>query len=1050
VPEAPRGPLQPPELATAAVLGGLTVALTIFGWFVPYASAVSILAAVPMAITAFRCRPRAVLASAVAAAGVSFLLAGTGPLAGVAACAVVGGLVGHARRRSWGAWRTMAASIWCVTPIFAVACDAALAALPSLRRLTLAQLRNSLHGLTNLVAGVPHLGPGAKSVDHAVNTALRYWWASVPVGLTLFAVGLTFMTYYLSIGILSRLESVPRPDLLDDGSDPEADGTPQQAPFPNPSIAAAGPGPVPAQLTVVSYRYDGADDDALHDLSLRVDPGELLTVVGHNGSGKSTLVRLLAGRVPTSGSITRPGAVGLGRMGGTALVSQRPESQVLGVRVADDVVWGLPSGTEVDVSQLLDTVGLKGMEDRDTSTLSGGELQRLTVAGALAHRPRLLLSDESTAMVDGEGRRALMSVLSELPRSQAMAVVHVTHRPEEAAAAHSILRLERGRVVPAARSTTVAPAAAAYVSELRIRRWLAAGDAPAPALGVRGGVGVAPGPRDEARAGVAPGPVVLGVAGVSHVYAERTPWAHRALDGIDLEVRAGEGVLVVGGNGSGKSTLAWVMAGLTRPTEGECLLDGHPVARQVGRVGLAFQHARLQLQRATVRADVRHAGGVDAAAADAALELVGLDPVELGDRPIDRLSGGQMRRVALAGILARRPRVLILDEPMAGLDVPARESLCQLLADLRAHAGLTLVVISHDLEGMDTVCDRIVELRDGRVVADRALAVVPAASLVSGGATVAGQGMVRAPETGGSGGVALADRDNGASTPGPVPSSGAGAPPGRARRRGDGRRRRYQTSFVLLRRVEVDSPIHRLWAGSKLLTVAALSLTLSIRPSWSTTAIVAAVVLGSAWAAHIPLRAVPRVPLAFWALVLVGAGTTLLAGGKPYVHIGGGRLGLGDLNSYTLFTLLSFVLFAASLMVGWTTALADVAPALVRLGRPLRALRLPVDEWAVTMALCVRSLPLLVEELRTLVAARRLRPPYLTADGKRDRIVDAVDLCAASLVVALRRADEMGDAIRARGGTANFSARAVGPARRDAVALTLAAMVCAGCFFVPT
>jgi energy-coupling factor transport system permease protein len=122
----------------------------------------------------------------------------------------------------------------------------------------------------------------------------------------------------------------------------------------------------------------------------------------------------------------------------------------------------------------------------------------------------------------------------------------------------------------------------------------------------------------------------------------------------------------------------------------------------------------------------------------------------------------------------------------------------------------------------------------------------------------------------------------------------------------------------------------------------------------------------------------------------------------------------------------------------------------VRLGRPLRALRLPVDEWAVTMALCVRSLPLLVEELRTLVAARRLRPPYLTADGKRDRIVDAVDLCAASLVVALRRADEMGDAIRARGGTANFSARAVGPARRDAVALTLAAMVCAGCFFVPT
>jgi energy-coupling factor transport system ATP-binding protein len=217
---------------------------------------------------------------------------------------------------------------------------------------------------------------------------------------------------------------------------------------------------------------------------------------------------------------------------------------------------------------------------------------------------------------------------------------------------------------------------------------------------------------------VAPGPVVLGVAGVSHVYAERTPWAHRALDGIDLEVRAGEGVLVVGGNGSGKSTLAWVMAGLTRPTEGECLLDGHLVARQVGRVGLAFQHARLQLQRPTVAADLQAAGAADDDAVNAALASVGLDAAVIGERRIDELSGGQQRRVALAGILARRPKVLVLDEPLAGLDEPGQEVLVSLLADLRQQTGLTVVVISHDLEGMDRVCDRMVRLDRGRVVAD--------------------------------------------------------------------------------------------------------------------------------------------------------------------------------------------------------------------------------------------------------------------------------------------------------------------------------------------
>ncbi|MCL2394649.1 MAG: ATP-binding cassette domain-containing protein [Acidimicrobiaceae bacterium] len=1020
--DAPRGALQPSELATAAVLGGLTVALTIFGWFVPYASAVGVLGVVPMAITGYRCRIRAVIASAVATGGITFLLAGTGPLVGVATCAVSGALVGVARRRSWGVLRLFLLAIGVASPVFSLLADGVLAALPSLRKLALEQIRNGLRGLTNLVVHVLRavnlrsVGHLATRADHYIDVAIRYWWLTIPIFVSVGVVALTLLTWYLSSGILRRLAELPPPDLVGEADQP---GT-------------GPPEPVPVALSAVSYRYDGASSDALHDINLRVEPAQLLTVVGRNGSGKSTLVRLLAGRTPTSGSLTRPGPVGLGRLAGTALVAQRPESQVLGIRVADDVVWGLPVGTDVDVPGLLDAVGLKGMEDRDTSTLSGGELQRLAVAAALAHRPRLLLSDESTAMVDAAGRAALTGLLADLPATRGVSVVHVTHRVEEATAADAVVRLERGNIVPASRAVGLASDPADgddFGLDRSGGRWT-----PARVLAAHQA-------REAIRAwsrhsaSATPGFPVLKVVGASHTYAEGTPWAHPALSDIDLEVREGEGVLVVGGNGSGKSTLAWVMAGLIRPTDGECLLDGQPVEPSLGRVGLAFQHSRLQLQRATVRADVRNAAGVDADAADAALALVGLDPSEMGDRSTDRLSGGQMRRVALAGILARRPRVLILDEPMAGLDGPSRQALCRLLADLRVRAGLTVIVISHDLEGMEVVCDRMVELREGRVVADRPLhpeTAVPVAAVPVTG-PVAPVAPVAVPTTWGS---------DAARTPGPATSE-APASPARPRRR-------RARSFVLLRRVGSDSPVHRLWAGTKLLAVAALSLTVSIRPAWSTTALVAAAVVGSALLARIPARAVPRLPWAFWAFVVVGAMFTLLSGGKPYVTVGGTRVGLGGVESYALFTLLSIVLFGASLMIGWTTPSADVAPALVRLGRPFRLLRLPVDEWAVTMALAVRSLPLLIDELRTLIAARRLRPRFVDKDGKGDRTVDLVELCAAALVVALRRSDEMGVAIRVRGGTTNFAAGAGSPRRADVFALLIVAAICAVAFVIPT
>jgi len=371
------------------------------------------------------------------------------------------------------------------------------------------------------------------------------------------------------------------------------------------------------------------------------------------------------------------------------MVFQRPESQVLGVRVQDDVVWGLPGGHPVDVGGLLELVGLSGMGARETASLSGGELQRLAVAAALAREPRLLLSDESTAMVDAEGREQLLRLFRRLPEERGVTVVHVTHRAHEAVVADRVVHLRGGRL------------------------------ADPPPLPDRAGVEVTGSPVDAAAGGE------LLLSGVSHTWAEATPWANTALTDVDVCIPAGSGVAVSGGNGSGKSTLAWIMAGLLPPTLGECLLDGHPVTEQVGAVGLAFQHARLQVQRPTVGADVRAAGGVGRPEADEALRLVGLEPAEMQDRHPDELSGGQLRRVALAGLLARKSRVLILDEPLAGLDGPGGSALLALLRDLRREARLTLVVISHDLEGMEMACDRMVRLEAGRVIADEALVAVP-------------------------------------------------------------------------------------------------------------------------------------------------------------------------------------------------------------------------------------------------------------------------------------------------------------------------------------
>lgn len=641
-------------------MAGLTVGLITVGSLVPMAAALQLVAAVPLGLLAHRYRLRALVTATVAAGLVTFVAAGIMPALGVLGAATVAGIVGIVKRRGGGFAAVLALGLvaglgW---GMFSVA---SLLLFARTRQLFFDAIRSTAEGINNLAERQAQLEPLGRMATEATEAVLRWWWLYIGGSVALGVFVSTVVSWFVLGSVLDRLRWLPGSDRLD-------------APEDDRQIA-----PLPVCLHGVGFRYPGAATDALADIDLTIRPGEFVAVVGHNGSGKSTLTRVLAGRPPTSGAVDRPGSAGLGKLGGTALVLQRPESQTLGVSVADDVVWGLPPelAAQVDVDALLAEVGLDGMGRRETATLSGGQQQRLAVAAALARRPALLIADEATSMIDPDGRRDLVALLARLPERHGTAVVLVTHHEADASAAGRVIHLAQGRMVD------------------RLAAW------PQPA-------------RDRRRAPM--GEPILELTDVRHTYNRGTPWEAPALHGVDLSVRRGEALLVVGGNGSGKSTLAWIIAGLIAPSEGRCELRGTPVDKQIGRVTLAFQHSRLQLQKQTVGEEIADWGGkaTGSGAVGRALDAVGLDRA-FAARSVDELSGGQAKRVVLAAMVASHPQVVVLDEPLAGLDPQGRAEVVELLARLR-DSGLTLIVISHDVADVSVVCDRTVHLDSGVIV----------------------------------------------------------------------------------------------------------------------------------------------------------------------------------------------------------------------------------------------------------------------------------------------------------------------------------------------
>lgn len=235
-------------------------------------------------------------------------------------------------------------------------------------------------------------------------------------------------------------------------------------------------------------------------------------------------------------------------------------------------------------------------------------------------------------------------------------------------------------------------------------------------------------------------------------------------------------------------------------------------------------------------------------------------------------------------------------------------------------------------------------------------------------------------------------------------------------------------STVLLRRVPVNSPVHRLWAGTKMIGAFLISVLLMLLPTWPVLGITTGFLVLIGALARLPLGVLPRLPWIFWALIALGGVVNVVVSG-------------GAILRYLQVVVFTLILLTASMLIAWTTPMSEIAPALATLGAPLRRLRVPVDELAVVVALTLRGLPLLLEEIRILRAARRLRPKPDLLHRTTDPLID---ILTAAMAVSTRRAGELGEAITARGGTGRLTANPTSPGRRDVVALGVVVLVCLG------
>jgi energy-coupling factor transport system ATP-binding protein len=498
----------------------------------------------------------------------------------------------------------------------------------------------------------------------------------------------------------------------------------------------------------LTYRYPEASDDAVRGIDLRVEPGEFVVMAGRSGSGKTTLLRAACGLVPhfhggrVEGELevvgldaSTHGPAELAEVVG--LVAQEPETQVVSTTVRAEIelpleLRGMPPAARARaVEEISLALAIDGLLDRTTDTLSGGELQRVALAAALATRPRLVLLDEPTSQLDPVAGDELISLLRRLNEEWGVAVLLSEHRLERClAAADRVIALESGSISfdgsPRdflAWALSADPALATPGARLMRDAGLP------PAVSVREARGVLQ--RSDLSTNVSQSPPEEAVRDVRATKDEaalalRDVWVElgegeertEAVRGVDLRIEPGERVALMGRNGAGKSTLLRAAAGLVEPQRGR--IDAP------GGVGLLPQRPGDLFVQERVGDEVNGEAG------SASLRRFGLEGLADAD-PRD-LSGGERQRLALAIVVAGRgpgegelPGGLLLDEPTRGMDRARKAELAELVRGL-SERGSAVVIATHDVEFAATFAERVVLLGRGDVAADGT-----AAELLSGG-----------------------------------------------------------------------------------------------------------------------------------------------------------------------------------------------------------------------------------------------------------------------------------------------------------------------------
>ena len=516
----------------------------------------------------------------------------------------------------------------------------------------------------------------------------------------------------------------------------------------------------------VTFSYSDQASPALNNVSLTVKRGEFLAVIGHNGSGKSTMARLInglllpdKGKVSVFGLNTAEGKNPIEIRKRAGIVFQNPDNQMVASIIEDDVAFG-PENLGVEREEIgrridwaLKAVGMEKYRTGTPSRLSGGQKQRIAIAGVLAIKPDIIILDESTAMLDPRGRREVMQVVSRLNREEGLTVILITHFMEEALLADRTIVLNKGEIVMQGTPAEI------FLHSERLEAY----NLSLPRIGrickalQRAGIAVAdcltPETLAEEIAAAAeergitqravrssPEPAIesphgwdIDIKDLTFTYSAKSPFASKALNGINLHIDEGEFFGIIGHTGSGKSTLVQHLNALIKlpqaqkkyrpkkPKKGQPapalpqitvgpfnLADKKcPFVKLRESVGMVFQYPEYQLFAETVFADVAFGlknfrKGItqqetEAAVRDA-LEMVGLSYEEIKDKSPFDLSGGQKRRVAIAGVIVTRPHILVLDEPAAGLDPLGKQEIMELLHKIHREWCSTVIVVSHDMD----------------------------------------------------------------------------------------------------------------------------------------------------------------------------------------------------------------------------------------------------------------------------------------------------------------------------------------------------------------